>query len=48
MDEQTKMSLLRVLHYLATDEERDWLASGRPHNHIHHDIERLMQWQAQQ
>ena len=44
MNRDTFKSLVKVLHYLATDEERDWEASGKPDNHIYNDIERLMGW----
>jgi hypothetical protein len=44
MDNETRMSLLKVIRYLLTDEERDWEERGNPVNHIYNDVRRLQDW----
>ena len=43
MDE-IKNSLQRLLNYLEHDEEKGWLESGKPKDHIYNDVRRLREW----
>ena len=44
MTQEEFASLIAVVHYLATDEEKHWKEAGEPTNHIYCDVVRLQNW----